>query len=53
MNLQDTLVRDILPRVQKPSRYLGNELNAVTSTLASDCCGMSNCLLFDSVRLAF
>ncbi len=29
MNLQDTLVRDILPRVQKPSRYLGNELNAV------------------------
>jgi hypothetical protein len=31
MNLQETLVRDILPRVQKPSRYLGNELNAVTS----------------------
>ncbi len=29
MDLEKTLLEDILPRVQKPSRYLGGELNAV------------------------
>ena len=29
MNFATTLLEDILPRVEKPSRYLGNELNAI------------------------
>lgn len=29
MNLESLLLDEILPRVEKPSRYLGNELNAV------------------------
>ncbi|MGQ0720626.1 MAG: TIGR03960 family B12-binding radical SAM protein [Candidatus Eiseniibacteriota bacterium] len=29
MNLAEILLDEILPRVEKPSRYLGNELNAV------------------------
>ena len=29
MNLADVLDAEILPRVEKPSRYLGNEVNAV------------------------
>jgi radical SAM family uncharacterized protein/radical SAM-linked protein len=29
MNLKETLYKDILPRVEKPSRYLGTELNSV------------------------
>ncbi len=29
MNTHDLLINDILPRVEKPSRYLGTELNAV------------------------
>lgn len=29
MNLEAQLLNEVLPRVEKPSRYLGNELNAV------------------------
>jgi len=34
LNVKQILIDDILPAVQKPSRYLGNELNAVHKDLA-------------------
>ncbi len=35
MNLQEVLQNDILPRVEKPSRYLGTEVNASHNTAES------------------
>ncbi len=35
MNLRDILYEEVLPRVQKPSRYLGTELNRVQKNPAS------------------
>ena len=29
MNVSEVLIKELLPRVEKPSRYLGTELNAV------------------------
>ena len=34
MNLDQVLADEILPRVEKPSRYLGTEVNAVRKDLA-------------------
>lgn len=35
MNLKEILMRDILPKVEKPSRYLGTELNSIHKDPAS------------------
>ena len=32
MNLSNVLKNELLPRVEKPSRYLGSEINAVHKT---------------------
>ena len=35
MNLASVLSDEILPRVEKPSRYLGSEVNSVHKDLAT------------------
>ena len=44
MDLRDRLLNEILPQVEKPSRYLGNELNSVHK--AKDAVDFRVCLFF-------